>query len=510
MITLAALGAVLAAAAPAAALASTVPLEQGAQVAGATVAAAPGGAAAALYPLRAGLGVQLGAIGDVLRPPVPDGAVVDGFALPAPDRPLVVTRAGGSCGAVSALSADGASWSAPVALGRGRRAAVAVDPGGVPAVAVVGCDGHVALWRPAAGTWSREDTGLRARAGAEPSVAAGAIVVAGVSGRPAGIAVRGSDGQWSSVPLPGGRLRRGESAPVLQVAVDGSGQPVALLVRARARPADQPDARPPRPRRMAARLVAGAWTAIAGGRPVALVPAGAGFALRRASGDILVETPGAAYTTAPAARAVAVASDGTLAWIPSSGPARLVTGPAPTLELAAPARARFGDMVTVRARLTLGGAPVADAVVSIGGRPVVTDATGAATASVQAVRTGAIDAATLPSAAINPSVGALSLRVVPRSVRIRARARVVREAPRVVVVRGSVAGGTALGGSLGRIWLLDLVPGPQGPLPGQPLASAPAGRGKAVRFRLRGRLTTSGLAAVFYEGRLVRLRLPPP
>jgi len=87
---------------------------------------------------------------------------------------------------------------------------------------------------------------------------------------------------------------------------------------------------------------------------------------------------------------------------------------------------------------------------------------------------------------------------------------VVREAPRVVVVRGSVAGGTALGGSLGRIWLLDLVPGPQGPLPGQPLASAPAGRGRAARFRLRGRLTTSGLAAVFYEGRLVRLRLPPP
>ncbi|HJZ60822.1 MAG TPA: hypothetical protein VKD47_01565 [Miltoncostaeaceae bacterium] len=511
MKTLVALGVVLAAA-PASGLAATVPLEQGARAEGARVAASPGGAAAAVYPLRAGLGLQLGGAGEALRPPVPSGAVVDGLVLTAPGRPLLVTRVSGRCGAVSALAGGDGGWSTPVSLGAGRAAAVSADAGGVPAVAVIGCGGAVSLWRPdAGGTWSREDTGLRAAAGAGPSVAAGGgIVVVGVEGRPAGIALRGADGAWSRLPLPGGRLRRGESASVLQVAVDGTGRPVALIVRARERPPDEPDHPLAPPRRIAARLTGGAWAPIAGRRPVALVPAGDGFALRRASGDILVETQAATYTTAPAARAFAAASDGTLAWMPSSGPARLVTGPAPTLELAAPTRARFGELVPVRARLTLAGAPVSAAVVAIDGRPVVTDGTGAATASVLAVRTGAIEAATLPSATVNPSAGTLSLRVVPRSVRIRARARVLREGPRIVLVRGSVAGGTALGGSLGRVWLLDLVPGPQGPLPGQPLASAPVRAGRSTRFRLQGRLPGSGLAAVFYEGRVVRLRLPPP
>ena len=157
--------------------------------------------------------------------------------------------------------------------------------------------------------------------------------------------------------------------------------------------------------------------------------------------------------------------------------------------------------MSLETRLTDGGAPVPGARIRSGADARVTDPDGRAVFADTITESGDIDLAAADPGPVAPAFARVSVRVSPRDAHLRGR--LVQRGGRILV-RGRVAGGTALPGGYGRVWLVNLAAGPTGFLPGRGLASAP-GRGA---FTLRVGHQRGAHYALFFEGRTRALGAP--
>jgi hypothetical protein len=512
---LAAIVAALAAASPALAD-GTVRLEPGRAVTTALVAMGADGRAAALYPRVSGVrmvvavpdatGVAVGAAPEAV--PVSQGMVIEGLAIDAAGRVLVLARAGYGCSGIGLLIRDASGvWSSLDLAGSAvRAAALAVDTAGSPGVLAIGCGGEIALRRPdATGAWVAEPPMGTAREGARPSLAlgAGGAAVAGLDGdRPLIFVRTAAAGAWTQAALPGGPLLLGETVASLRVALDGAGLPVALTVRV-GQPVSGIGRVAPAPVvRSLDRLSAGSWlpVAVGGPEPVDIASAGDTLVARRRGGTLLLEHAGAATVVRVDAAAIAAGAGGRLAYVPRGAPSVLGVGRPPRMTLRAPRGVRFGEPAPIEVTLSSqGGVPIAQSRVHAAAVSGTTDAAGRVTLRPILTRTGSVEVAAVEPGPFAPARAGVRIVVRPQPVTLRARLET--EAFRVVV-RGSATGGRALPGVLGRVYLVDLAAKPRGFLPGRALASSRGGRG----FRLSSPLRSGARLALFFKGALLRLQ----
>lgn len=302
--------------------ATATALDARAAIAGAQVAVDAGGAVGVVYPYQGSVRLWLSTDRTGTPLPLARRVVVLGLVLSPTSGPMVLTRQGVACSDLSLMSKVSGAWVTESLGGRARSAAITSDASGQPVVVSQGCDGAVEVrTRSAQGRWVVEPTSIVGRTGHVSLVAAaGGLMVVGLSGRDAAIAVRSTAGAWSQVALPEGPLVSGESVSTLSVALDPQARPVAFLVRG---PNQRPSSRvrnPPQVVRLVSRLDGLTWQEIATSlEPIGLAGSGLAFALVDRSGSTFVESPAVSGAAQGRAIRVAIGSSGILARIPSAG-----------------------------------------------------------------------------------------------------------------------------------------------------------------------------------------------
>lgn len=504
----------LSAAAPAALADGTVRLDGGRAAPTALVAMGLDGRAAALYP-RLGTVRMVVAVPDAAGTPqagppedvpVSRGAIVEGLAIDASGRTLVLARSKNDCSDLLLVVRDSSgAWSTtPLGGTPSRDAALTVDPAGVPGLATVGCGGEVAIRRPdATGAWVSEPLPATAGSTARTAVAlgaAGAALVA-LDGPEPLVLSRSVAGAWTPLSLPERPLFRGERIVSFHLAIETTGTPVLSMTRAGPiSPGISGTAALAVSHRLD-RLSAGAWVPVPGGGVDATDVAGLGdtWVARRRDGTLLVNGAAGAAVVPVDAVAAAAGPGGRIAYVPRGAPSTLGLGIPPRMSVSARRGVRFGERAPLAITLaTPAGPPIVGARVRGGGLSGITDAAGRLTLRPVMTKTSTLDIVAAEPGPSAPVRASLRFVVRPQPVSLRVSRALTQNGS---FVQGTARGGAALAGPLGRVYLLNLRAPGRRFLPGAVLLSAPGGR---FSFPVSGNPRLR--FGVFFKGALVRLR----